>query len=104
MELLDGKSVSRHIYQKLQNEVEQLKRENIIPKLVIILVGDNPASLSYIKSKLKRSDEIGIETELMKFSPDEMTTEKLISLIHDLNHDQSVNGILVQLPLPKHIY
>jgi len=104
METLDGKRVAQDMYQKLQGEVLALKEKNIVPRLVIILVGDNPASLSYIKSKQKASEQIGVESELIKMSPDETTTESLIAKINELNDDNSVNGVLVQLPLPKHIY
>ena len=74
------------------------------PKLVIVQVGDDPASSSYIRSKQKASEKVGMEFEHMKFSADELDTEKLISKVHELNEDKSVSGILVQLPLPEHIY
>lgn len=104
MELLDGKKVSQEMYQKLQGEVMTLKQKNIHPKLVIILVGEDPASLSYVKSKRKASAAIGVEVEFINYKPDEINTELLIKKIEQLNEDPTVNGILVQLPLPKHIY
>ncbi len=104
MKLLDGKKVAEEMYQHLQGEIAALKRKNIHPKLVIILAGEDPASLSYIKSKRKASEKIGVITELLQYKPDELDTKKLIEKIHDLNKDESVNGILVQLPLPPHIY
>lgn len=103
MQLLDGKKVSSAISQKLQTEVELLKAKGIHPHLTIILVGDDPASLSYIKAKRKASEVIGVETNFLRFQPDEMTTEKLIETIHQLNKDSKVTGILVQLPLPSHL-
>lgn len=104
METLDGKRVAQDMYKKLQSDVAGLKNKGVIPKLVIILVGENPASLSYIKSKRKASDEIGVESELIKMVPSETTTKSLIAKINELNADASVNGILVQLPLPENIY
>ena len=103
MQLLDGKKVSSTITQKLQKEVELLKEKNIHPQLAIILVGSDPASLSYIKGKRKASEQVGIQTMFLHFQPDEMTTEKLIETIHDLNNDATIHGILVQLPLPSHL-
>ena len=104
MQLLDGKKVASEMYEKLQGDVAALKEQGINPKLVIILVGDNPASLSYIKSKRKAAEKVGIEEELIVYKPDEIDTEKLIAKIDGLNEDPHVHGILVQLPLPKHIY
>lgn len=104
MNLLDGKKTAQELYAALQGDVADLKEKGIHPKLVIILVGDNPASLSYIKSKQKASEQVGIESELLRYTPEEMDTEKLITKIHELNADDKVHGILVQLPLPEHIY
>lgn len=104
MQILDGKKVAEEMYKKLQGEVAAIKEKDIHPKLVIILVGDNPASLSYIKSKRKAAETVGITTELLQYGPDEIDTEQLISKIKELNDDSGVNGILVQLPLPDHIY
>lgn len=92
------------MYQKLRGEVAALKEKGVRPKLVIILASDHPASLSYIKSKLKASEKVGVEAELVKYSADEIDTPKLIAKIHELNQAASVHGILVQLPLPDHIY
>lgn len=104
MQLLDGKAVSEELYRRLGGEVSALKEKNIHPKLVIILVGDDPASLSYIRSKRKASEKVGVISELITIKPDETDTKKLIAKIHELNADATVNGILVQLPLPSHIY
>jgi methylenetetrahydrofolate dehydrogenase (NADP+) / methenyltetrahydrofolate cyclohydrolase len=104
MELLDGKKVAEEMYQHLRGEIAALKEKDIHPKLVIVQVGDDPGSLSYIKSKRKASEKVGVTAELKHFAPDDMDTKKLIALIHELNADASVNGILVQLPLPSHIY
>lgn len=101
MNLLDGKKTAQELYAALQGDVADLKEKGIHPKLVIILVGDNPASLSYIKSKQKASEQVGIESELLRYTPEEMDTEKLITKIHELNADDKVHGILVQLPSPN---
>lgn len=104
MELLDGKKTASELYESLRGEVESLREKGVNPKLVIVQVGDDPASSSYIRSKQKASEKVGMEFEHMKFSADELDTEKLISKVHELNEDKSVSGILVQLPLPEHIY
>lgn len=104
MQILDGKKVSQELALKLQGEVATLKAQNIQPKLTIILVGEDPASESYVRSKKKLAESIGIEFDLIRYTPEEMDTAKLIVKIHELNADVKVHGILVQLPLPKHIY
>lgn len=104
MQLLDGKTVSQAIYQKLRAEVEALQEMQVRPKLVIILVGADPASLSYIKSKRSASEKIGVEAEFINYKPEEIDTQKLLAKINELNEDPNTHGILVQLPLPKHIF
>ncbi len=103
MALLDGKKVAQNLYEKLKQDAMAWKEKGVQPKLVIILVGDNPASLSYIRGKTKASETVGIVAELRHYPSGEMTTEKLIDTIHELNNDPKVHGILVQLPLPNHI-
>jgi len=104
MQLMDGKTVSEELYGRLRGQVAALKEKDIHPKLVIILVGDDQASLSYIRSKRKASEKIGVQAEVLSYKPGEMNTKSLIAKIHELNTDKTVNGILVQLPLPSHIY
>jgi len=104
MNLLDGKKVASEMYGKLQGEVAALKGKNIHPKLAIVLVGEDPASLSYIKAKRKASEIIGVESEFIQLKPEEVTTESLIAKVQELNADPKVHGILVQLPLPAHVY
>src|SRR5262249_25500763 len=77
---------------------------NIQSQLTIILVGEDPASLSYIKQKRKASELIGITTDFIQLEPAKVDTAQLIELIHQLNNNPKVNGILVQLPLPDHLY
>lgn len=104
MELLDGKKLSQEFYSSLKKNVAELKSKNIVPKLVIILVGDDPASLSYIGSKTRACEQVGVESETIKLEPSEVSTEILIKKIQELNADNSVTGILVQLPLPEGVY
>jgi len=104
MKILDGKKTAGEIVRNLKLKIAGLKRKKIFPKLVIILVGDDQASLSYIKAKVNAAKEAGIISELITYKPSEITTEKLINRINSLNNDKSVNGILVQVPLPEHIY
>ena len=101
MQILDGKKVSEEIYSHLQGKVAALKEKNIYPRLALILIGENPASLSYVKQKRKVSEQIGIQTDFYHFDSSGVTTEKLLQEIQKLNKDQKIHGILVQLPLPK---
>jgi methylenetetrahydrofolate dehydrogenase (NADP+)/methenyltetrahydrofolate cyclohydrolase len=103
MQLLDGKKVASELYQKLQGKVAALKEKGIFPKLVIVLVGEDRASLSYIKQKRKASEQTGIVSELIHLKPEEVTTQSLIELVEKLNNDKSVHGFIVQVPLPKHV-
>lgn len=92
------------MYQKLQGEIAAFKESNIQPKLTIILVGDDSASLSYIKAKRKAAETVGVVTEFLQYRTDEIDTQQLIAKIHELNADPKTHGILVQLPLPDHVY
>ena len=101
--IIDGRKIANEIYTDLGKEVRKLKlHHNLLPKLVVILVGQNPASLSYIKQKQKACDKTGIDWEQFDYEED-ITTEELIGKIEELNADTAVHGILVQLPLPKHV-
>ena len=97
--LLDGKQLSKKIKKELKDEVSSL---SIKPTLAIVLVGNNPASEIYVKNKLKSAKYCGINTSLIIFE-ETITQEKLISEIHNLNNNEIYHGIIVQLPLPKHI-
>ncbi|MBN1494791.1 bifunctional methylenetetrahydrofolate dehydrogenase/methenyltetrahydrofolate cyclohydrolase [Candidatus Peregrinibacteria bacterium] len=103
MVLLDGRKVADSILENLKNEVKDLKKKNINPYIAVILVGKNPASLSYIKQKRKACEKTGIKWEQIDYD-ENVTTEGLIKKIHELNENPKIHGILVQLPLPKHIY
>lgn len=100
--ILDGKMLGSMFEQKLIKEVESLKSQNINPSLCVILVGDNPASLSYVNMKSLAAKRVGIESRFFHFALD-FSQDELLEEIDKLNKDSSVNGILVQLPLPKHI-
>ena len=102
-ELIDGKLVSAKIREKIAVEVADFKREfNITPGLAVIIVGENPASLVYVKNKHKACVEAGMNSIEVKM-PESTTEDELLAKISELNSDANVHGILVQLPLPKHI-
>lgn len=101
-QIISGTELAKEIRGKLAKEVEELKQKGIEPGLAVILVGDDPASHSYVKGKQKACAEVGIRSTLLMF-PATITEEFLLEKIRDLNADPSVHGILVQLPLPKHI-
>ncbi len=98
-EIIDGKVVSQKIRDEIKVKVDDLRKNGIVPKLAIIMVGDNPASKVYVRNKSKACNEVGIEFE--EFILSDTTEEKqLLDLIDSLNADKSVHGILVQSPLP----
>ena len=100
--IIDGKKVSQKIREELKEECKEIRKQGIIPKLAVIMVGDNPASKVYVKNKNKACQEIGIEYEEY-FLNSEITQEKLIELIEDLNTRKDINGILLQSPIPNHL-
>lgn len=100
--IIDGKEVAREIREKLKSEVASLKTRGIVPGLGVILVGDDPASRSYVTAKEKACDEIGIFSDDNRL-PVTTTQAQLLSVIERMNRDPKINGILVQLPQPKHI-
>lgn len=102
-ELINGKEVSAAVRAEIKAEVEKLKKEyNITPGLAVILVGSDPASSVYVRNKHKACAEVGMESYQIMM-PEETTEEELLSKIDELNKDDAVHGILVQMPLPKHI-
>ena len=103
MILLDGKKVAQDIRNELKIDIEKLKAEGRgVPGLVAILVGDNPASEIYVRNKAKACEEIGMKAKTEKY-PANMSESDLLKLIDTYNNDKEYHGILVQLPLPKHI-
>ena len=100
---LDGKDLAQRIKLQLKEETLKLKESlGKVPGLAIILVGDNPASKIYVNSKIKGCSELGFES-FAHFLPEDTSEERVLELIGELNEDERVNGILVQLPLPKHV-
>ncbi len=103
MILLDGKKVSQDIKDNLKQEVLEITKNNErAPHLTIVLVGDVMASKIYVKNKIKACEYTGIKSTLIK-KEETIQTEELVALIEELNNDDAVDGIIVQLPLPKHI-
>lgn len=99
---INGKEISEEIRKGLEKEVAKLIEQGIKPGLAVILVGDNPASRTYVTSKQKSCQKIGMESILVEYSED-VAEETLLGKIKQLNEDEKVHGILVQLPLPAHI-
>ncbi len=99
---IDGKKISQDIKDELKEKVAQLKQEGLNPCLAVIQVGNDPASTVYVGNKKKACAYIGIESKAFEL-PEETTEEELLKIIDDLNKDDSVHGILVQLPIPKHM-
>ncbi len=97
--IIDGKKMAETIYADLKKRIETFPTK---PKLAVILIGDDPASQIYVKHKQKAATKIGLDSDLYQISP-VITTDAVVSFIHELNADNSVDGILVQLPLPKHL-
>ncbi len=100
--IINGKEVAQQLRKEMRVEVERLRKEGILPHLAVILVGDDPASKSYVKGKEKAAKEIGMSSEVI-YMPSDTEEATLLEKIKELNEKASVHGILVQLPLPKHI-
>lgn len=101
-EIISGTELSVNLKNQMKDEVAYLKSKNLSPKLTVILVGNNPASRSYVTGKERAATEVGIDSDLIEI-PETTTEKELLDLIDKLNNDDSVHGILVQLPLPKQI-
>ncbi|MEY2829091.1 MAG: bifunctional methylenetetrahydrofolate dehydrogenase/methenyltetrahydrofolate cyclohydrolase FolD [Bacteroidota bacterium] len=103
MELLDGKFLSAQIKEEIKLQIDGLKSEGKrVPNLVAVMVGDNPASQTYVASKAKNCDAVGMQSSV-KILPENISETELLKIISDLNNDETVDGFIVQLPLPKHI-
>ena len=102
-EIISGKEVAENILTTdLKSRVEKLKKSNIIPKLVVILVGEMKASASYVAQKEKFAGKAGIISEVQRFD-DNVSEDEILNRISEINSDKSIHGVIVQLPLPKHI-
>ena len=101
-EIIDGFSIAQQVRKQAADEAAELTGKGITPCLAVVLVGENPASVSYVTAKEKALEEAGMKGKDIRL-PQDTTEFDLLQLIHELNEDTSVHGILVQLPLPKHI-
>ena len=101
--IIDGKAVSAKIREEIKNESAAFEKETgIKPGLAVIIVGEDPASQIYVRNKGKACDEVGFYSEIHRL-PEETTKEQLLELVHSLNANEKIHGILVQSPLPKHL-
>ena len=101
--IIDGKAVAQEIREELKKEVDEMKEKHgVVPGLVTILVGQDPASVSYVTAKQRTSHDLGFHS-IQDDQPDDLPEEDLLKLIDKYNNDPAIHGILVQLPLPKHI-
>lgn len=102
MNIIDGKAVSRAVRERVASETAELKKKGVTPGLAVIIVGEDPASQVYVRNKEKACEEVGFYSE--KFAlPEDTTQEELNALVQKLNERRDINGILCQLPLPKHL-
>ena len=100
--IIDGKAISANVKAQVKAEADKLKEQGIEIGLAVVIVGNNPASRVYVNNKKKACAEVGFNSYEYAL-PEETTQEELLDLVKKLNEDDKVNGILVQLPLPKHI-
>lgn len=100
--IIDGKLVSKKIRAEISKEVQKLQSQNIVPGLAVVIVGDNPASQSYVRNKQRTCEKLGMYSEKYELDVD-VSEKELLALIETLNNSDKLHGILVQLPLPKHI-
>lgn len=101
-EIIDGKELAKKVRKELKKEVEELKEKGVNPKLAVIMVGNDPGSTVYVRNKSKACEKVGIEFEEFLFD-EKIEESELLDLIDKLNADDSVHGILLQCPVPKHI-
>ncbi|MCK4294589.1 MAG: bifunctional methylenetetrahydrofolate dehydrogenase/methenyltetrahydrofolate cyclohydrolase FolD [Planctomycetes bacterium] len=101
-QIIDGKQVAADMRAELKDEVARLKEKGIVPGLGVVLVGEDPASKSYVTAKERTCEEIGIHSDDNRL-PAEASQKDLMALVEKMNKDPKINGILVQLPLPKHL-
>jgi len=101
-EIIDGRKIAEQIREELKGRIEKLKAKGVMPGLAVVLVGEDPASLSYIRGIEREGEACGVHVEVLKL-PAEVTQEELESKIEELNRDPKFHGIILQLPLPKHL-
>ena len=103
MILIDGKKIAAELREELKKEVSELKTKyNKVPGLTVILIGDMAPSQIYVRNKEKSANEVGLKSEVIRY-PEAVEEKTVLDKIEELNKDERVSGILVQLPLPKHI-
>lgn len=100
--IIDGKSIAKELRESLAPRVAALKEQGITPGLTVIVVGDDPASAIYVRNKERACVKLGMNSQVLRF-PAETTQEEILNTVRLLNQDDGVHGILVQLPLPRHI-
>ena len=103
MILINGKKIAAELREELKQEVAELKiKYNKVPGLTVILIGDMAPSQIYVRNKEKSANEVGLKSEVIRY-PDTVEEKTILEKIEELNNDENISGILVQLPLPKHI-
>ena len=103
MMILDGKQIAREIRSELRERIAELRAKGLrAPKLAVVIVGNNPASETYVTNKIKACEEVGMEAQRIDY-PASITEQTLLNEVHMLNNDPSIDGFIVQLPLPDHI-
>lgn len=102
MQIIDGKKVSAEVKAQVAKETEELKKQGVTPGLAVVIVGDDPASRVYVNNKKKACELVGFKSEEYAL-PASTTQQELLDLVKELNEKKDINGILVQLPLPKHL-
>jgi methylenetetrahydrofolate dehydrogenase (NADP+)/methenyltetrahydrofolate cyclohydrolase len=101
-QIIDGNALAKQVRSEIAQRVAQLKSKGILPGLAVLLVGEDPASQVYVRNKVKACEEAGMHS-LLERLPADLSEEQLLKRIQELNQDKSIHGILVQLPLPKHL-
>lgn len=101
-QIIDGKKIADEIREELKVDLMQLREKNIIPGLAAVLIGEDPASATYVRMKKKACEELGIYTESVNLASD-VTEQELLAIIESLKDESKIHAILIQLPLPKHI-
>ena len=101
-QVIDGKLIAAQVLGEVQERVTSLRGRGVEPGLVVVLVGEDPASVSYVRGKMRDATEVGMRSETIRL-PAETSQDDLLKLVHSLNEDPSWHGVLVQLPLPSHI-
>src|SRR5436305_9771994 len=100
--LIDGRAIAEQVYVDLRGQISDLKARGVTPGLAVVLVGDNPASRAYVRSKDKMSRELGLHSVKLEL-PDSTIQSELLARVEELNRDPKVHGILIQSPPPKQI-